>query len=119
MSIIQSLREKIKNELASGLPFMVGKENGSLVCDTELTITEFGFLTDHKKNEEYVVFLLNEDKEHFYFGGMVVTEKLKKIQELLSDEELDILKQEGLKVKFTKKKSPDKNKDSYTDMEVL
>ena len=119
MSMIQSLRERIKNELASGLPFMVGRENGSLTCDIELTITEFGFLKDHKKNEDYVVFLLEEDKEHFYFGGMVVTEKLKKIEELLSDDELEVLKKEGLKVKFNKKKSPDKNKDSYTDMEVV
>ena len=118
MSMIQELRKRIKSELANGLPFMEGRENGSIVCGTELTISEFGFLTDHEKGEEYAVFLLKEDNEHFYFGGGVVTEKLQTIKEMLSQEELEILKQEGLQVRFEKKKSKDKNRE-YTDMEVL
>lgn len=115
---VKDLVKRIKTELSNGLPFMEGRENGSLVCDTSVTISEFGFLTDHEKGEEYAVFLLKEDSEHFYFGGGVVTEKLQTIKQMLTEDELKELLTEGLQVKFEKKKSKDKNRE-YTDMEVL
>ena len=115
MSNIAEILKKVKTELSSGLPFMEGREKGSLVHDMEFTISEFGFLTDNERNEEYVSFLLKEDTEHFYFGGGVVTEKLKQIKNVLSDEELKTLKLEGLKVRFELKKSKDKNRE-YTDL---
>lgn len=118
MSNITEILKKVKAELSAGLPFMEGREKGSIVFDIPLTIEEFDFLTDNEKNEPYVCFLLREDKEHFYFGGGVVTEKLKAIKEILSDEELKTVKEAGLQVTFVKKKSKDKNRE-YTDMELI
>lgn len=118
MSSIADILKKVKAELSAGLPFMEGREKGSLVNDVEFTITEFGFLTDNENDRPYVCFLLREDTEHFFFGGGVVTEKLHSIKELLSEDELKTLLAEGLKVKFTSKKSKDKNRD-YTDMELV
>lgn len=118
MSNIAELLKKVKAELSAGLPFMEGRENGSLVCDVEFTITEFGFLTDNENDRPYVSFLVREDDEHFFFGGSVVTKKLQTIKELLSEDELKALLTEGLKVKFITKKSKDKKRD-YTDMELV
>ena len=118
MSNITEILKKVKAELSAGLPFMEGREKGNIVFDMPLTIEEFDFLTDNEKNEPYVCFLLREDNNNFYFGGGVVTEKLKAIKDILSDEELKTLKENGLKVTFVKKKSKDKNRE-YTDMELI
>lgn len=111
-----SLQELIKKEFQAGLPFMDGREKGSLVTEAEVHITDFGFLKE-ENGEQYVAFNLKEDMEHFYFGGNVITEKMKTVENLLSEEQLEELKREGLKVKFIKKES--KNKRDYMDMEVL
>lgn len=118
MSRISEILKKVKTELSAGLPFMEGREKGSIVADYELTINEFDFLVDTDSQEPYVCFLVAEDTEHFFFGGGVVTEKLKRIKELLNDEELQELKLEGLKVRFVKKKSKDKNRE-YMDLELI
>lgn len=118
MSNVSEILKRVKSELSAGLPFMEGREKGSLVCGVEFTITEFGFLTDNENDRPYVCFLLREDNEHFYFGGGVVTEKLQTIKNILSEEELKALLTEGLRVKFETKKSKDKNRD-YTDMELI
>lgn len=118
MSRISEILKKVKTELSAGLPFMEGREKGSIVADYELTINEFDFLVDTDSQEPYVCFLVAEDNEHFFFGGGVVTEKLKRIKELLNDEELQELKSEGLKVRFVKKKSKDKNRE-YMDLELI
>ena len=118
MSRISEILKKVKTELSAGLHFMEGREKGSIVADYELTINEFDFLTDSETQEPYVCFLVAEDKEHFFFGGGVVTEKLKRIKEVLTDEELNELKGEGLKVKFVKKKSKDRNRE-YMDLELI
>lgn len=118
MSNLNEILKKVKTELSNGLPFMEGRENGSLVCGHEFTLKEFGFLTDNENDRPYVCFLLEEDEEHFYFGGGVVTEKLQQVKEILTEEELKTLLSSGLKVMFEKKKSKDKNRE-YVDMIVL
>lgn len=118
MSNVSEILKKVKAELSAGLPFMEGRENGTIVCGYEFTITEFGFLTDNENERPYVSFLVKEDDEHFFFGGSVITEKLQTIKNLLTEEELTELLNEGLKVTFVKKKSKDKNRE-YTDMELI
>lgn len=115
---VNEILKKVKSELSNGLPFMEGREKGTIVCGYEFTIKEFGFLMDNENNRPYVCFLVEEDTEHFYFGGGVVTEKLQQIKEILSDEELKTLLSTGLKVAFENKKSKDKNRD-YIDMAIL
>lgn len=112
-----SLQELINKVFQAGLPFMDGREKGSLATEVEVHITEFGFLKEEETGEQYVAFNLLEDNEHFYFGGNVITEKMKTIETLLNEEQLEELKKEGLLVKFIKKNS--KNKREYMDMEVL
>lgn len=112
-----SLQELIKKEFQAGLPFMDGREKGSLATDVEVNISDFGFLIEQETGEKYVAFNLKEDNEHFYFGGNVITEKMNTIENLLNEEQIEELKKEGLKVKFVKKES--KNKRDYMDMEVL
>ena len=118
MSRLSEILKKVKTELSAGLPFMEGREKGTLVADYELTINEFDFLTDSETQEPYVCFLVAEDTQHFFFGGGVVTEKLKRIKEVLTDDELNELKTQGLKVKFVKKKSKDRNRE-YMDLELI
>lgn len=118
MSNITEILKKVKAELSAGLPFMEGKEKGSIVAGYEFTIKEFDFLVDTDNQEPYVCFLVAEDEEHFFFGGSVVTEKLRRIKELLTEEELNDLKSTGLKVNFIQKKSKDKNRE-YMDLELI
>lgn len=118
MTNITDILKKVKNELSAGLPFMEGREKGSIVAGYEMTIGEFDFLVDGDSKEPYVAFLVKEDAEHFFFGGGVVTEKLKRLKECLTEEELKQLKSEGLKVKFEKKTSKDKKRE-YTDLELI
>ena len=66
---ISELLKQVKNQLEVTLPLMEGREKGSLVLNTEMTITDWGYLTDHEKNEEYVAFIVKEDPANFYFGA--------------------------------------------------
>lgn len=119
MTNIANILKKVKAELSAGLPFMEGREQGSIVTGHEFTIVEFGFLKDKEENDrEYACFLLKEDEKHFYFGGSVITDNLKKIQGVLSSEELAELMTQGLKVKFTKVLSQDKKRE-YMSMELV
>lgn len=94
------------------LPFMEGREKNDLVNLHEKTVTvsDYGFL----KNEDggdYACFICTEDRENFYFGGTVLTERLK---ELEKDGFHEDVKKEGLPVRFEKKMS--KNKRAYTNV---
>ena len=113
-----NLLEKLKKELESGLPFMEGRENGKLVCETPYTIKDFGYLRDKKTQQPYVCFIVDENKEKFFFGGSVLTDTFKKIEGILSEEELQQLLTEGLRVVFHEQKSKD-NLRTYIVMELV
>jgi hypothetical protein len=103
--------------LGNSLPFMEGREKEE--CETLLgkvvTIRDYGFMmgTDKKTKEdkEYVAFTIEEDPHCFYFGGQVLTNNMKKIEEEGLHEEVVA---EGLPVLFTERKS-DKTGNTYTD----
>ena len=119
MANIQDILMRVKQELSAGLPFMEGREQGAIVTGIEFTVKEFGMLKDKEQNDrEYACFLLEEDNEHFFFGGSVITETFQTLQRILSDEELKQLLDAGLRVKFEKKVSTEKNRE-YMTMDVL
>lgn len=109
---------RLKKELSNGLPFMEGREKGSLVCEVPFTVNNFGFLKDKQTQEPYVCFTIKEDDTKFYFGGGVVTDTFKKIEAVLSEQELESILNEGLHVMFHEQRSKD-NLRAYMVMELI
>ena len=101
---IQDVLRQVKNQLEVTLPLMEGREKGSLVLGVDMTVTDWGYLVDHEKQEEYVAFTVKEDGANFYFGGSVTTDKFKKIDSM-GEETVNILKSNGIPVIFEEKKS--------------
>lgn len=96
----------------NSIPFMEGRTKGELdeIIDKNVTITNFAFL----KNDEgdYAVFVVKEIPDSFYFGGLVITENLKKLEEEGYKAEIE---EKGLPVCVRVKKS--KNKKTYYMLE--
>jgi predicted metallo-beta-lactamase superfamily hydrolase len=113
---MKSLQDRAK-EMSISLPLMEGREKGELdrIVNDTVTIREYGFMndTDDKGNEkEYVAFIVDEDPEHFYFGGQVLTDHMREFE---NDGYHEAIVKEGLPVMLGKKKS--KNKREYTTVE--
>lgn len=115
---MSTLLDKLKKELEVGLPFMEGRENAKLVCEMPYTVKDFGYLRDKKNQQQYVCFITEENKDKFFFGGSVVTDTFKKIEGILTEEELQQVLSEGLKVVFHEQKSKD-NLRTYIVMELI
>jgi len=95
-----------------GLDFMEGKEKGEQIPAKQvLTIREYGFLKGEVS--EYVVVLFDEQPNLFYFGGTIVTEKMKSFD---NDEDKKTIKSEGLPCLFERKTNK-KGKREYTTIE--
>lgn len=109
---LQDLRNKVK-EFSTVLPCMEGRDKGSTdgLYETTVTLIDYGFLKD-ENSEEYAVFIIKEEPQYFYFGGLVLTEHLKQLDE---DGYHETILEEGLPLKLTKRKS--KNKREYTNVE--
>lgn len=114
MTNIANLIGKIKNELTVGLPFMEGRTKGSLPTEMNLTLNNYGFLKGD--DGEYIVMTFKEDDTNFFFGGSVVTEKMKKIDKIVGDAKVELL-QSGMEVKFVSKTSDKKR--VYIDLEII
>ena len=113
MNILEILKQ-VKNNLEVTLPIMEGREKGSLVLNVDMTVQDWGYLTDHEKNEDYVAFIIKEDPANFYFGGSVTTDKFKKIDSM-GEEIVGALKANGMPVVFEEKKSKSTGR-RYHDM---
>lgn len=109
--IINNLKETMNME---GIPFMEGKTPSELVEGEVVTLCDYGFIDG--KDGKYVVFMVKEDKEHFYFGGLVLTQLCETL-DTYSDEEIEAVLVEGIKFSTTKKKS--KNGRTYTKVTLL
>ena len=100
-------------KFSAQLELMENRKKGDLqnLISETVTIIDYGFLKD-EKGSDYIVFITNEDKENFYFGGMVLTQNVKEL-----DAEFfgDTIRKEGLPCKFGEKRS--KNKMVYTTCE--
>lgn len=109
----KSLRDRAK-EFAFSLHFMEGRERGSIdeIKGAVHTIVDYGFLTNDA-GQPYVGFIVKEDSANFYFGGMVLTDQLMKLD---AEGYYDDIVKEGLPVLMTDVKSRKTNK-TYTNVE--
>ena len=112
-----SILEKVKKQMEKQTNVMEGRTQGEIKELTAYLIKDFTILKDKNTDSEYSAFIVEGNDEEFFFGGAVVTDKLKRITDLLTDSELEELKKEGIPVMFVTKKS--KNKRNYIDMELL
>lgn len=112
MKNLNELIAKAKEITLSGLPFMEGRNKGEMdnLIDKIVTITDYGFMNDDGK--EYACFICDEYPDFFFFGGGVLTDSLQKLDDVLTDNEVAELLQNGIPTYFEKKKS--KNKREYT-----
>lgn len=73
----------------SGIPFMSNRDLGKMedLNGKTLHIDDYGWLTDDE-GEQYPVISFTEDKKHFYFGGMALTDMLSQVDKDGMREEL-------------------------------
>ena len=112
-----SILEKVKKQLEKNAKDIEGRTKGEIKELIAYLIKDFTILKDKDTGNEYSAFIVEGNDEEFFFGGSVVTDKLKRICDMLTDEELAELKKEGIPVMFVGKKS--KLKRNYMDMELL
>lgn len=118
-----ALRDRAK-ELKNSNPVMTGREHISLDeimanFPKGVTLRECAIMHDTSNNSDYVVCVVDEAPNNFFFGGVAV---LGLIETLMADFDLEeafheTLKAEGLPLIFSKKRS--KNGRIYTSVEVL
>ena len=110
--MMKSLKERAK-EFSVRLPFMEGKDKGEQkeLHGTVNTIVDYGFLNDDK-GVAYVVFMVKERPDKFYFGGEVLTDRLAQLE---AEGYHNAICEEGLPILMTEKKS--KNGRGYTNVE--
>lgn len=112
---INNIIGDLKSKLNGGLPFMDGREKTDIEMNETYMITDFGYLNG--EDGEFICFLNKDNNKDFFFGGSVLTTKMKELEEMLDKETLSELLKQGVEVKFTKKKS--KNKREYVACEFF
>lgn len=108
-----SLADKKKAFKGKTIDFMNGREAGKTadLIGNEVTITDIDIIKSRK--DEYAVFIIKQDEKHFYFGGAVLTNFVKTLDETDFDE----IRKDGLLVKFSRAKSQDGF--TYTNVDFL
>ena len=98
MSLKEKMLKKNNNE---GIKFMSERTKGDIheLIGQKVTIRDFDFLSGD--NGEYVVFIVDEIADSFFFGGSVLTNNLKEI----TSEEKEEVKKNGLPVLMYEAKS--------------
>lgn len=102
-----SLKEKmIGLNSREGIPFMKDRTKGDIreILNQNVTIKDFDFITGN--DGEYVVFIVDEVKDSFFFGGSVLTSNLAS----LTEEEKKEVKEQGLPVNLYEAKSKNNRK---------
>ena len=110
----KSLKDRAK-EFSAQLVFMGNRKKGNTeeVIGQYITIRDFGFLVNDK-GADYVAFIVDEDPEHFFFGGQVLTDQMHRLDD---EGYADEIRADGLPVLMTEKKS--KNGRNYTNVEFF
>lgn len=107
-----SLKEKaLSMNSGKGIEFMEGRTKGEMetLLEKTITIRDYAFISGTEG--EYAVFIIDEDPTAFYFGGKVLTDNLKS----LNEEDHEELKAEGLPAFISQRIS--KNKRKYISVE--
>ena len=112
---ILDLIQTVKSETTNGLPFMEGKEKGTIILGQVYKVKDYGYLEG--EDGEFIVFTTEEEPNNFMFGSSVMTEKFKKIDSVLAEQEISTLLDNGIEVVFSSKMS--KNKRKYTLCELF
>lgn len=114
---VKNLINKIRKEHeVQGIPFMEGRTAGTLEVGRRYDINDFGFINGD--NGEYVVVSVKDNDKEFFFGGMVLTQIMKDIQDNYSEDEVAAIMEEGLPIQLDKVKSKT-NKRTYTKVQIL
>ena len=102
-------------EFSAQLPFMGGREKGETkeLIGQVSTINQFGFIPN-EAGEPYAVFTVKEREKKFYFGGMVLTDRLIQLEK---EGYRQVIEDEGLPVLMTEKKG--KSNRFYTNIEFF
>lgn len=111
MMNINDLIKQAQEITKSGLPFMDGKEKLEVTGDVlgrKLTVDDFGYLDGDDGN--YVVIAPKEYPKHFIYGGSVVTDAFKKLEEKMGNENMTALIQHGITFKLVELVSKNKRK---------
>lgn len=108
--INQNIIAQIKGITASGLPFMEGLDKGetSELLGQTVNVIEYGYMNGD--DGEYVVFLIKENEEYFFFGSTVVTSAFKQLDATIQPEVLKEVLELGLPIKLTERQSKSKRK---------
>ena len=114
---VNSIINQIKKEHeVQGIPFMEGRTLSTMEVGRIYTINDFGFINGDKG--EYVVVSTKEDEKVFYFGGMVLTQLMKDIEENYTEEQVSVLMEHGFRIKIDKVKAKS-SKRLYTKVEIV
>lgn len=110
----EDLRNRAR-EFSVQLPFMEGREKGEIreLIGQISTIKQFGFIPN-EAGEPYAVFTVKEREKRFYFGGMVMTDRLIQLEK---EGFREVIETEGLPVLMTEKKG--KSNRFYTNVEFF
>lgn len=108
--INQNIIAQIKGITASGLPFMEGLDKGETaeIMGHTVHVIEYGYMNGD--DGEYVVFLIRENEEHFFFGSTVVTSAFKQLDATIQPEVLKEILELGLPIKLIERQSKSKRK---------
>ena len=101
---------QIKGITASCLPFMEGLDKGetSDLLGQVVNVIEYGYMNGD--DGEYVVFLIRENEEQFFFGSTVVTSAFKQLDATIQPEVLKEILELGLPIKLSERQSKSKRK---------
>lgn len=116
MNIQELLLRGQKAVASNNLPLMEGKEKGEINDFNRIyTINDFDFMKGN--NGDFAVFTIKETQDYFFFGATVLTDKLKTLQQTFTSDELAMLLQHGITVKFGKNRG--KSGFTYTTADLF
>lgn len=104
-----------KNLTNQGIPFMNDRDRGDIndLVNKDLHIEDYGYIRG--KKGEYAVIAFREYPNNFYFGGMVLTDILHRIDK---DDMKEQLLGEILRLSMKEAKDPDRDGNKYQYMVV-
>lgn len=104
-----------KNLTSQGVPFMDKRTKGDIndLLNEDLHIVDYGYIRGRKG--DYAVIAFKEYPDQFYFGGMVLTDILRRIDK---DNMKEQLLGETLRLSMKDAKEPDRDGNIYQYMVV-
>ena len=104
------LMKKAQGVTNSGLAIMEGRETGDIEGILEENVMVNNYEFGMSKDGEYVAFTIEGNDTEFFFGGSVITETFKKLDNILTDEEKKELLSNGLDTYIEEIRSENKRK---------